>query len=139
MWWRLLQWNQARPRAVFILWLAYHEKLATKEILCRFGFITNDRCSFCNEQETFSHLLFSCGNLKLIWKRILNWLEVGTTPSIWKDDIHWEISNCKRKWWKMILLKCSLVEIAYGFRNYNNVVCFANRVDSDLVVYSTIN
>ena len=43
--------------------------LYTNTKLCKIGFITDDKCSFCkSEPETLKHLLFDCVYSKLFWK-----------------------------------------------------------------------
>ena len=43
--------------------------LYTNTKLCKTGFITDDKCSFCrSEPETLKHLLFDCVYSKLFWK-----------------------------------------------------------------------
>lgn len=50
--------NVTRPRALFTLWMAYHEKKVTKDRFVRFGMITNDNCCFYKDRETLNHLFF---------------------------------------------------------------------------------
>lgn len=57
-WWKIIHGNAARLMAIFTLWLACHERLATKERMFRFGFTDFEKCYFCNKQETLSHMFF---------------------------------------------------------------------------------
>lgn len=50
MWRKMLFDNMARSRAIFMMWLACHGKLVTKEILKRFGVMHSDNCNFCDKQ-----------------------------------------------------------------------------------------
>lgn len=46
-WRKLMYDNEARPRAIFIIWIACHGRLATNDRLMRFGILDNDNCVFC--------------------------------------------------------------------------------------------
>lgn len=73
--WRKMVSNSiARSRAIFIVWLACQDRLSTKERLHRFGFIDNDSCIFCDQQENLQHLFFQCLKMKNIWKKVFDWL-----------------------------------------------------------------
>lgn len=71
--WRKIFYNSAaRPRYLFILWMACHERLATKNILVRFSMLVDDKCCFCRERETITHLFFQCKELSMIEKYIMD-------------------------------------------------------------------
>ncbi|CAL5195867.1 unnamed protein product [Lathyrus oleraceus] len=60
-WSHMLRCKYAHPRAVLILWLTCHRRLATQDRLLRFGMIQNSNCSLCcNVDESINHLLFEC-------------------------------------------------------------------------------
>lgn len=50
-WKNLFMNNMARPRACFVLWMACHGKLATKDRLYRMGFINDDICVLCAKKK----------------------------------------------------------------------------------------
>ena len=90
-WKSLICKNPARPRAVITLWLACHHKLATKERLVRFGFITDSKCCFCSSIEDINHILFECSGLRQFWIDVLNWINVSHTPKNWNEELPWII------------------------------------------------
>lgn len=51
-WRKVLYDNMVRPRPYFTLWLACHERLATKDRMKIFGMIDDDCCCFCQKQES---------------------------------------------------------------------------------------
>jgi hypothetical protein len=71
-WCNLVLHNTARPKAVFILWLMCHGRLATRMRLHRLGLITNTQCVFCASDETLDHLFFGCLVSKQIWCKVLH-------------------------------------------------------------------
>lgn len=72
--------NIARPRALMSLWMACQRRLATKDRLEKFGFITDSTCCFCRETESIDHLFYNCSLLKNIWADILEWIGIEHTP-----------------------------------------------------------
>lgn len=66
----LISSNLTRPRVTFVLWLACHDRMATKERLCRFGLINDDKCCLCDKKEILQHLMFDYSNMRDIWMKI---------------------------------------------------------------------
>lgn len=83
---KILYNNVARPKVFVVMWLACHERLATKKRLHIFGMLDNDNCCFCPKVETIQYLLFKCDELGKIWKYILEWLRIQHDPIEWKED-----------------------------------------------------
>ncbi|XP_058726244.1 uncharacterized protein LOC131597570 [Vicia villosa] len=65
-WRNLMYGNTARPRACFIIWLACHGRLSTKDSLYKFGLIDNKGCCFCLIEEFADHLFFECPHTRKI-------------------------------------------------------------------------
>lgn len=63
-WYDLVASNNARPRAITCLWLAFHRRLATKDHLAKWTLITEVKYCFCYENEEFDHLFFVCARIK---------------------------------------------------------------------------
>ncbi|PNX57041.1 hypothetical protein L195_g050196, partial [Trifolium pratense] len=74
MWRTLFYGNVARPRALVTLWLACHERLATRDRLHKYGAMDTTHCCFCNTEETQQHLMFNCSVTKDIWRKVLEWI-----------------------------------------------------------------
>ncbi|XP_058783000.1 uncharacterized protein LOC131657645 [Vicia villosa] len=124
-WSSLIQHNQARPRAVVCLWLACQDRLATKVRLKRIGILQSEFCSFCNEApEDFNHLLIDCRICSVVWKNVLQWLQVRHTPCNWLEEITWLTSNTRGKGFMQNMLKLSIAETVYGLWIYRNTNIF---------------
>ncbi|GAU49943.1 hypothetical protein TSUD_408380 [Trifolium subterraneum] len=82
-WKTMFYGNLARPRALVTLWLACNKRLATRDRLHKFGLLNTTRCCFCNDDETQQHLLFHCNETKSIWRKVLEWIQVGHNPLGW--------------------------------------------------------
>ncbi|CAI8619754.1 unnamed protein product [Vicia faba] len=119
-WHRLMKNNLARPRAIIILWLACHMKLATKSRLVIFDLMTNSECGLCNKEETIQYMFFECEEIKNIWSRILQRIQVNHTPKIWDEEI-------------------APAETIYGAWNFRNGVCFGKIMDREIAVQDIIS
>lgn len=80
IWRKLCYGNMATPRAQFVLWIACHEKLTTRERMHKFRLIANDKCCFFYSVETLKHIFFECTTLDKIYKEVLCWLQIDRSP-----------------------------------------------------------
>uniref|UniRef100_M1BIU6 Non-LTR reverse transcriptase n=1 Tax=Solanum tuberosum TaxID=4113 RepID=M1BIU6_SOLTU len=60
--WRKLVWaNYGAPKWTFILYIALHRRLSTKDRMEKWGIITDVTCPLCQqEDEDIDHLFFEC-------------------------------------------------------------------------------
>lgn len=82
-WRHLLYKSFAQPRSLFVVWLACHNRLATKERLHRFDLLGNNQCDFCTQVETTDNLFFSCLRPRIIWKEVIDWTQTIHEPDGW--------------------------------------------------------
>lgn len=129
-WKKVMYGNLARPRSVFVMWLACQGRLATRERLCRFGLISTDGCCFCTLVETQQHLLFSCATIQAIWIEVLKWLQITHTPGAWDSELQWILQHGRGKGWRARLLKLAFAETIYEVWRYRNDTCFGASVSS---------
>lgn len=116
----------ARPRALSMLWLACHNRLATKDRLCKIGILNEDCRYFYRDKEIIQYLMFACEETKKIWKEILEWLQVGHKAQSWNEELSWIVQHRKGKWWRTSIFKCAIAETFYAVWNYRNYICFGN-------------
>lgn len=83
-WNRIFYGNTTRPRAMMTLWLACH---GTKERLHQFGLMDSIICCFCPQEETTNHMFYGCVELKAIWNKVLEWIQVAHDPKEWQDEL----------------------------------------------------
>jgi hypothetical protein len=131
--------NIARPRALFIFWLACHGRLPTKDRLHKFGVSVDVKCCFCTKEETINHLFFGCLDFKLIWHKVLLWMQIAHAPLEWNEELAWLTRGCKGKGWKAQLLKGAATETIYTLWNYRNEFCFGDRVHNTKIEEQIIN
>ncbi|XP_058726066.1 uncharacterized protein LOC131597381 [Vicia villosa] len=137
-WKHMMFGNFARPRSIFIFWLACNGRLATKERMKRFGLLPEDKCLFCPQQETISHLFFCCNRLRSIWEKVLHWANIAHTPMDWDRELAWATRNCKGKSWRATLLKSAITETVYAVWKARNEMVFGRRnhidaIDKDII------
>lgn len=97
VWYNIMNNNHVKLRAVFTMWMACHNSLATKERLKQFNMLHEDTCCFCTSQETLSHLMFEWPTMDINWSKVLSWMKVQHTPQGWNDEHEWITWSCKGK------------------------------------------
>lgn len=135
-WCDLIIRNYARPKAVFILWLAMHGRLATKDRLAFFGIHTDSNCSFCDGTESIKHLFFQCPITYRIFQGGLTWLRLSH-PHItnWQHMITWFRRMSKGNGGKATVFRVFLAETFYHIWQARNEKIFQNR---ELDTHATI-
>ncbi|XP_058766314.1 uncharacterized protein LOC131639889 [Vicia villosa] len=127
-WRNMVMGNNARSRAIFILWLVCQDRLATKDRLHIFEMIGDTDCCFCSDEESTNHLFFKCHVTRKIWSEILDWIHFCRNPEDWHEDIKWLTYHTKGKGAKVAVLKMAVTETVYELWNLrNNKVFFARR------------
>lgn len=126
-WRKILNGNVVRPRVNHILWMTFHDRLATKDRTNHFGLLENKTCCFYRNRETLQHLMFSYASMREICESVLSWLNINHIWKGWKDDLEWIIGNCQRKGCKVDILKCAFAETIYEVWLYRNTNYFGNK------------
>ena len=64
-----------------------HRAIYTKEQLSKFGFVTDNLCSFCHQEvETYIHVFLNCPKVKEIWQIMIQLFELTEIATLeWKD------------------------------------------------------
>ncbi|XP_039028330.1 uncharacterized protein LOC120162227 [Hibiscus syriacus] len=106
-WHKLLWYPLHVPKHSIISWMIILDRLPTKDIMQRFGLITNDLCMFCSEAtETRNHLFAEYSKTASIWKSILQ-LSLNMNFSNWTILLQWATSSWKGKSLLTCILKLS--------------------------------
>ncbi|KAL2894169.1 hypothetical protein RDABS01_010078 [Bienertia sinuspersici] len=76
--WAAVTWNRASiPKHCFIWWLVVQRRLMVKKRLFNYGICSDSWCVLCGSQEeTHDHLFFKCSFSQVIWRAIINWVQV---------------------------------------------------------------
>ncbi|XP_058747081.1 uncharacterized protein LOC131620076 [Vicia villosa] len=132
-WKNLIRGNWARPRSIFVLWMACQKRLQTKDRLARFGTMTDGKCLFCGEIETCDHLLFACRFTKDLWKQVITWMQLYHMPQEWDSELKWCITVGRGKSHRAKLIKICLAETVYYVWINRNKGFFQQATDKELV------
>lgn len=92
--------------------------------------VQDDKCLFCPQDETNSHLFFYCKELMGIWQHILDWIQIHHVPLDWKYERDWLSHNYKGKGWRASILKCAVTEAIYAIWSLRNDRVFSNDTNS---------
>lgn len=132
--WRSLMYgNVARPRALIIMWLTCHGRLAVKNRLHSFGMMNDTYCCLCGQVENLNHLFFKCAEMRNIWCSVLDWLHLNHQPIEWKEELQWIVHGSKGKGWRVSLLKLATTEVVHGLWKCKNDKVFGNTVDNEKI------
>nr|XP_033516039.1 uncharacterized protein LOC104111748 isoform X1 [Nicotiana tomentosiformis]XP_033516040.1 uncharacterized protein LOC104111748 isoform X1 [Nicotiana tomentosiformis]XP_033516041.1 uncharacterized protein LOC104111748 isoform X1 [Nicotiana tomentosiformis] len=73
-WRRILCNNAEMPKWLFILFLALHRRLQTKDRIACWENLEDMICPLClRENEDIDHMLFQCDYAKEVWNKLLQW------------------------------------------------------------------
>ncbi|XP_058787562.1 uncharacterized protein LOC131661915 [Vicia villosa] len=137
--WRVLVCkNRARPRAVFILWLACQNRLATKDRIVKFGVATDRKCMFCSCNEDVQHLFFECNYTKKVWEAVLGWLNINHNVQGWCQERKWLEKICRSKNWRSKFVQVAIAETIYTVWIERNKKVFNREYSEGLLVDSII-
>lgn len=96
-WRRLICNNYGLPRWIFILQMAAHSRLPTKDRLFKWGILKDKTFPLCNQvEETTSHLFFTYNFSAQVWTKLLAWMNIRS-PMAWEEELGWAAKNAKGK------------------------------------------
>ncbi|CAK8568890.1 unnamed protein product [Lathyrus sativus] len=102
-WRNLVYGNNARPRANFMLWLACHGRLATKD------------------------------RLHNVWTKILRWAQINHTPGNWHSKLKWLIQHTKGKGVRVAVIKMAISKTIYEIWQARNKSIFGKKPEITII------
>ncbi|XP_019259636.1 PREDICTED: uncharacterized protein LOC109237735 [Nicotiana attenuata] len=107
--------NQARPKAIFIIWLQIQEKLLTGDRLKNWGIQVEDTCCFCNQApETRDYIFAECAYGRSLWSRLMQWLQVQQSfTTSWSEWQNWIVKKTNGRSQLARILKLVFAEYTY--------------------------
>ncbi|XP_019258169.1 PREDICTED: uncharacterized protein LOC109236442 [Nicotiana attenuata] len=89
-WRKLVHSSVGVPKWNFIVFLAAHRRLMTKDRLRGLGYVEDITCSLCNsEEETVDHKFFECTYSSRVWTAMLQWQGIQRQPMMWGNELEW--------------------------------------------------
>ena len=96
-WRKMTRNNPVPPNCLFVSWLAIHGRLPTCDRLSKVGVHCAQLCTLCKkENETHSHLFFTCEYSENVWKEATQWSNMNINTSNWQDVMPYIQSQCNR-------------------------------------------
>lgn len=133
-----LVWNNfALPKAKFITWLTWKDRLKTFALLSRIGVLRGYRtwqCLLCKvEEETCNHILLFCPFAWLVWSNIMAWWGIqwvlpGSFEGLMQWWLGWKLRKKEKRVWRVIFI--SVIWSLWMYRND----CLFNNTQPDYVV-----
>jgi len=91
-------WNAKIPLKIKIwMWLIYHNAIQTKDNLLKRNWSGDQKCAFCNENETLPLLFFDCSMAKYVWSMVAYVLGARCRPASMEQFWFWIKSILKEK------------------------------------------
>ncbi|XP_070009263.1 uncharacterized protein [Nicotiana sylvestris] len=115
--WRTLMFhNEARPKAIFTMWMKCHGRLMTTDRLANWGIQANTSCCLCNEiVESHAHLFGECKFTNIVWGRLMQWIQISVSPSLsYTQKMAWIIKQAKGRSCKTKIVKMVYSEHIHG-------------------------
>ncbi|XP_074278429.1 uncharacterized protein LOC141602019 [Silene latifolia] len=95
-----LIWNRVNlPKHSFIGWLMIQGRLYTKDMMLRFGVVSDGLCELCRTQlEDHQHLFFLCDFSIRCWTLLRDWIGVDLpTTDILNWCVNWRCKSLLKK------------------------------------------
>ncbi|KAL2898326.1 Cytochrome c551 peroxidase [Bienertia sinuspersici] len=94
---KVVIWNTASvPKHQFLTWLAFKQRLLTKDRLAKIGLIEDQMCCLCsNGNESHSHLFFECDYSKACMAMLANWVGLQAQQKTLQQLVQRIARNCK--------------------------------------------
>ncbi|XP_009623101.1 uncharacterized protein [Nicotiana tomentosiformis] len=95
-WRRLICKNAGLSKWIFILFLAAHRRLLTRDKLRKWGCLEDTSFPLCHtEEKTINHLFFKCSFSTQVWAAVLDWQRVHRQVMTWDQELEWAEQHCK--------------------------------------------
>lgn len=138
-WKRLICHNKATPKSVFILWLALHKRLPTKDRLIRWGINCAAVCPLCmNVDESLDHLFFQCSFSAEVWHRVMQWIGIQSLVCSFDQEVSHMARIARKKGDHAKLTVMAFTEIIYALWCQRNSRIFGSIVKQVNVIVREI-
>ncbi|XP_056695103.1 uncharacterized protein [Spinacia oleracea] len=119
------------PKSLFILWLAVHGRLSTKDRLMQWGIATDGVCSLCGvDPESVQHLFFQCSYARQVWQKFLQILIINRSSQAFDQELQFAMRMSKKCTAVSKLLLAGFAEAVYCLWIQRNQRVFAGHVQS---------
>ncbi|XP_060960757.1 uncharacterized protein LOC133031295 [Cannabis sativa] len=133
--WTRQVWSRLNaPKHCFILWLAMHQRLKTRDRLFKMKIITDTTCIFCCDRiETAEHLFFACPSTLIYLQDIKNWLGMRTMHTNLPNIIKW-LGRLKESKFKLLVFTAAIAGLVYSVWQLRNRMLWTKEEKSSSVL-----
>ncbi|KAM6551429.1 hypothetical protein CsatB_001237 [Cannabis sativa] len=119
--WPKQVWSRLNsPKHSFVLWLAMHQRLKTRDRLFKMKIVEDQVCLlYYTHQETAEHLFFGCIETSRCLRELKTWLHWKTSHTSLFNLIKW-IGRAKLSKFKKMTLAASLASLTYNICRLRN-------------------
>ncbi|KAE8711273.1 hypothetical protein F3Y22_tig00110299pilonHSYRG00117 [Hibiscus syriacus] len=138
-WHKLLWFPLYIPKHSLIAWMAFLDRLPTKERLQRMGLINESLCVHCNsELETREHFFLKCPTAVFIWETVFSLSGLHFTACSWETFEAWACLTWKGKSLLTLVMKIVLNALIYIIWEERNKRVFQGRFRSAEEIFKAI-
>ncbi|XP_010665723.1 uncharacterized protein LOC104882982 [Beta vulgaris subsp. vulgaris] len=139
-WKRLICNNQATPKSKFILWLALHNRLATRDRLSKWNVPCRITCSLCDcANKSVQHLFFECSYDAAIWRSVYHIIHITSQGNTFEQECSKAIAKARGSTRVARIYITSFTETVYALWKQRNHKIFNGRcANSNQVVKEVI-
>ncbi|XP_060198689.1 uncharacterized protein LOC132627381 [Lycium barbarum] len=130
MTWKCLMFkNKARAKAIFTMWLHFHDRMHTSDRLDKWGIAVDTTCILCKLLlETRNHLFAECSFTKRVWDRLLLWMQRQShKATTWDQHFRWTLHNAKGKSQEAAVFKMVYAEVVHEIWTERNLRIFEKK------------
>ncbi|XP_021858874.1 uncharacterized protein [Spinacia oleracea] len=129
-WKRIICNSKATPKPAFIVWLALHKRLPTKDRLRGWGINISGICELCQAaDESLDHLFFDCTFSKEVWSGVLQHMEASRSVIQWELEVQWCSIKSRSTKAADIRRSIAFAETVYALWLQRNAKIFNNKIE----------
>ncbi|XP_039041120.1 uncharacterized protein LOC120179648 [Hibiscus syriacus] len=127
-WHKLIWFPLHISKYSIITWMAFLDRLPTKDRLIRMRFNIDDKCVFCNDLlETRDHLFLHCALASSLWDAVLNLNGIRRGSCSWDIHLAWASASWKGKSLLTTIMKLAWTTFTYTIWEERNKRIYQER------------
>ncbi|XP_020263325.1 uncharacterized protein LOC109839306 [Asparagus officinalis] len=117
------------PKNSIISWLAVQNRLLTQDMLLRMGTVFTNSCCLCSgaASESCDHLFFEFEFSKIVWNKIMKWIQFRWLSCVWNCLLEWYITSLRGKRFKQRIKRMAFNASLYRIWNERNARIFLQK------------
>ena len=135
-WARLVWSTKIIPRHQFVLWLAFRERLTTRDRISKYMDIPDTKCVLClTAEESIAHIFGDCSFIAPHWRRLAAAIRISAWPANWEGIRSLALIKAKRKSFTTNVFKCYFGAVLYQIWMERNARVFSRVIRNEIQVW----